>query len=172
MDQNYDQQQIQNLGQQPQQLQYQVQQQQQIPNQNFFQQQSQQIQNYGQGNIPYDNSLSAITNSPFQNMSSNNSIGNIVTTQTLSQPPQQQQQINNDRPNPSSNVNNNRYLSLNTPPLNCGNIHHGIKDNNGDDLLITFSRHMLMIKDHMVKIEQHYFELEQILNRLKRHNNN
>jgi len=163
--QNYDQQQIQTPGQQ---LQYQVQQQQQIhnPNQSFLQQQSQQIQNYGQRNVPSDNSLPVIINSPFQNTSSSNN----------SQP---SQPINNDsnRYDLSSNCNfnNNHDLNLNIPSLNslnCGNVHHNIRNKNGDDPLVTVSRHMLMIKDYMVKIEQHYFEMEQILNGLRRHSNN
>ena len=175
--QNYDQQQIQNPGQQPQQIQYQVQQQQQIhnPNQSFLQQQSQQIQNYGQRNISSDNLLPVITNSPFQNMSNNNNVSNVMTTQSLSQPSQQQQPINNDSNrydlSSVSNFNNNRDSNLNIPPLNslnCGNIHHN-RNKNGNDPLVTVSRHMLIIKDYMVKIEQHYFEMEQILNGLRRH---
>ena len=145
--------------------------QQQIHNPN--QQRSQQIQNYGQENVPSDNSLPVITSSSFQNISNNNNVGNIMTTQSLSQPSQQQQPINNDNnhygPSSISNFNNNRDLNLNILPLNSlnyGNIHHGIR--NGDDPLVTISRHMFMIKDYMVKIEQHYFEMEQILNGLKR----
>src|SRR5437763_12309434 len=103
--QNYDQQQIQNLNQQLQQIQYQVQQQ-QIHNPN--QQRSQQIQNYGQENVPSDNSLPVITSSPFQAMSSNSNIGDIMTIQSLSQPSQQQQSINNQYSlNLNSNFNNN-----------------------------------------------------------------
>src|SRR5690242_7485126 len=91
----------------------QLQQQQQLQqihnsNQNFFQQRTQQIQNYGQGNDP----LPVIATSPFQNMSSNGNIGNTVTTQFLSQLSQQQQSTNNDNNHyglkPSSNFNNNR----------------------------------------------------------------
>ena len=138
--QNYDQQQIHN------------------PNQNFLQQQS-------QGNVSSGNSLPVIA-SPFQVISSNSNVGDIMTMR----PSQHQQSINNHYSlNPNSNFNNNHDSNLSIHPSNCGNVHHGTRNKNGDDPLVTMSRHMLIIKDYMVKIEHHCFELEQILSGLRRY---
>ncbi|CAH1767272.1 2457_t:CDS:2 [Entrophospora sp. SA101] len=60
----------------------------------------------------------------------------------------------------------NRDVNLNVSSFNPRN------NNDEDSLIAAISHHMLIIKDYRMKINQHHFELEQIVNMLRRWDNN
>nr|CAG8657222.1 9250_t:CDS:2 [Entrophospora candida] len=108
--------------------------------------------------IAFDNSLS------FQNMTSDNK---NKAAQSL--PPPQQRQLVYVKSN-SININND--INFNHLDLNLNVSSFNSRNNNEDPFITTITDHMLIIKDYRMKINQHHFELEQIINMLRRRDNN
>nr|CAG8582402.1 5154_t:CDS:2 [Entrophospora candida] len=84
-------------------------------------------------------------------------------------PPPQQRQLVYVKSN-SININND--INFNHLDLNLNVSSFNSRKNNEDPFITTITDHMLIIKDYRMKINQHHFELEQIINMLRRRDNN
>ncbi|CAH1766059.1 2722_t:CDS:2 [Entrophospora sp. SA101] len=129
------------------------------PNQQTLQQQI-----IDHGIIAFDNPLSV------QNMTNDNK---NKAAQSL--PPPQQRQLVYVKSN-SININNDinfNHLDLNLNVSSFNSRKNNEDPNkNEDQLFAAITDHMLFINDYRMKINQHHFELEQIINMLRRRDNN